>query len=271
MNPNFRADLHIHSNCSDGTDTPVEILHLAKAKGLSGLSITDHDTILAYTTELYRESEELGIKLLRGVEISSEWKGQTVHILGYSFDDRLRSFLKQAIERRNARNSQILENLQKRGMTIEEEELRFANDAQIVGRTHIALAMVQKRFVSSRQEAFDLYLQDGASCYAEGETSLPQEVIQAIHDANGWAILAHPHMYRNDALFQQLFTFPFDGMEAFYAGSYGNVRFVDKARDNGWILTGGSDYHGAIRPFNSIGSSWVNELVFNNVMKPNEK
>lgn len=114
MNNDFRADLHIHSCYSDGTDTPLKILEMAKAANLFGLSITDHDTIQAYTPKIFTAARDHDLELLMGVEISSEWQGLTVHVLAYDFDLHLEEFLKEVQERRNERNRLILEKLKKK-------------------------------------------------------------------------------------------------------------------------------------------------------------
>ena len=140
----FRADLHCHTNCSDGSDDPLSLLDLAKQAGLSGLSITDHDTIQAYTPELYAKAKEYGIELLIGTEISTEFEGLTVHILAYGFDETLKEFLDEVVKRRQERNRQILLKLKKKGIVIEESELRLHGPDQIIGRPHIAAVLLKR-------------------------------------------------------------------------------------------------------------------------------
>lgn len=259
----FRADLHIHSSCSDGTETPSQILDLAILAGLCGLSITDHDTIQAYTPEFWKEAQEKKIELLMGVEISSEWQGLTVHILAYSFDLSLQSFIHQVQERRKERNIRILEKLKKRGIQIDETELSV-DSLQIVGRSHIAAAMVKKKAVSSMQEAFEQYLKDDGCCYAPGGKFAPHEVIQAIHESNGFAILAHPHFLKRGHFLREILALSWDGFECYYGvlPKGQEVPWVKMAQDRNLIITGGSDYHGKNRSYLPIGCSWVNEETF---------
>ena len=182
----FRADLHCHTICSDGTDSPIEVLHMAKRAGLQGLSITDHDTTAAYTGELVEEAKKLAIRLLTGVEGSSELETIPVHILGYGLDlesQSFRTFLERMQKRRTDRNRLILEKLFKKNMPISEEELTSFAQKRTIGRPHIAQLMIQKGFVSSIKEAFDLYIKEGASCYAAGLKHKPQEVIEEIQRA----------------------------------------------------------------------------------------
>ena len=262
MNEQFRADLHIHTTCSDGSHSPQAVLELAHAAGLSGLSITDHDTIQAYTPEIYAMASDLKLELLKGVEISSEWEGLTVHILAYAFDPGLQVFLDQVAMRRKERNRKILDKLKKKGIEIDEAELHSNGPSQIVGRPHIADALIRKKAVASVKEAFEKYLRDGASCYSQGGKFTPYEVCEAIHQQNGKAVLAHPHFLKRGRFLNQILSLPFDGIECYYARMLKESEkpWLKIALQRHWISTGGSDYHG--RLYDQIGSSWVNETIF---------
>jgi len=262
----FRADLHCHTICSDGTDTPEQILRRAAALGLQGLSITDHDTIDAYSPELFLLASELGVRLLPGIELSSEWENSSVHILGYGIDleaATLRNFLFQMTLRRRERNEKMLEKLRRKGFSIHMEELE-ALAFRTIGRPHIAQILVEKGYVASRKEAFDRYLQDGASCYAPGIKFTPTEVIEQIHLAGGKAILAHPHFLKKGPFLWALLALPLDGLEGYYSNLHPGQEkpWLDIAKDRKWIVTGGSDYHGTVRPGIPLGSSWVGSETF---------
>ncbi|MBF8262372.1 MAG: phosphoesterase [Parachlamydiales bacterium] len=264
MNNEFRADLHVHSRCSDGTDSPQKLLELAVGAGLRGLSITDHDTIQAYTPELWSQAGALNIELLRGVEISSEWQGLTVHVLAYAFDDGIHVFLNEVLQRRIDRNRRILEKLKKKGICIDEAELHSSGPAQIVGRLHIATAMLEKKAVGTIQEAYDGYLKDDACCYASGGKFTPREVIEAVHAHRGRAILAHPHFLKKGHFLRDVLAHPFDGLECYYSRLTKDQEtpWVKLAEKHHWLATGGSDYHGRHRPNIPLGASWVNEETF---------
>ncbi len=264
----FRADLHCHSNCSDGTDHPLKLLDLAKEAGLSGLSITDHDTIQAYTPELYAKAKELGITLLIGTEISTEFQGLTVHILAYGFDHSLGEFLKEALDRRKDRNRKILAKLKKKGIAIEESELPTFGPEQIIGRPHIAAALLKKGEVSSIQEAFERYLQDTASCYVPGGKFTPLEAIRMIQEAKGKAVLAHPHFLKKGRFLREILGHPFDGIECYYGRLHKaqEAPWLKIAQEKGWLITGGSDYHGSLRPYIHLGCSWVGEAAFQRLL-----
>jgi 3',5'-nucleoside bisphosphate phosphatase len=263
----FRADLHCHTVCSDGTDEPRALLQLAKQAGLQGLSITDHDTLDAYTPELFTDAEALGIRLLPGIEISSEQDDDSVHILGYGYDladAGLKEFLVQMQKRRGERNRAILQKLAQRKMPISEEELKAFAIHRTIGRPHIAHLMVKKGYVATIREAFERYLRDGALCYSPGIKYQPREVIDRIHKAKGKAILAHPHFFKKGSFLRKLLDLPFDGIECYYGNLAKELElpWLKIAKERGLIATGGSDYHGHLKPHIPLGCSWVSQHTF---------
>lgn len=257
----YRADLHCHTTCSDGTMTPSEVLHLAKEKGLSGLSITDHDTLDAYSEETYALAKELGIDLFIGVEFSTRYHKFSVHILGYGVEktDKLLSFCKEHKRRRDHRNKQILEKLRNLSLVVTEEELAAKKTGEIVGRPHIAQIMVEKGYVRSIQDAFDRYIGDRKCCFVEGEPFGVQETIDAIHAANGKAFIAHPHLIQKSGILRILLGMNFDGIECYYSLLYHEMekKWLKVAKEKNWLISGGSDFHGAVKPQVTLGCSWV--------------
>ncbi|MBS0626459.1 MAG: PHP domain-containing protein [Verrucomicrobia bacterium] len=271
MMDEFRADIHCHSDCSDGTDSPEKLLHLAVAAGLQGLSITDHDTVDAYTPELFAEANRIGLKLLTGIELSSEIEETSVHVLGYNFNpysSSLKTFLLELQKRRAARNRAILMNLTQRNLPISEKELHDyaarVREKRTIGRPHIAALMLEKGYVHTLQEAFEVYLKQGACCYAPGIKFTPYEAIQQIRLADGKAVLAHPHFLRKGQMTRQILSLPFDGIECYYSRLPKEQErpWLELAKQKGWIATGGSDYHGSFKPNIPLGCSWVNEATF---------
>jgi len=272
----FRADLHCHSYCSDGSDSPETLLKKAKEVGLSGLSITDHDSIEAYTPEIFALAKELNIALLTGVELSSEWEGTSVHILGYGMDVEskdLKDFLAEMIRRRNTRNQAIIDKLKAKKIAIEMAEVEaLAHELashRTIGRPHIAAVLVQKGIVNSVQEAFELYLQEGKGCYVSGIKYTPMDGIEIIHKAKGKAVLAHPHFIKKGSHVRYLMSLPFDGIECYYGtlSKFQEAPWVERAKQKGLIATGGSDYHGHFKPHIQLGCSWVGVDVFNLLSK----
>lgn len=268
MHKEFRADIHCHSTCSDGSDTPLELLHKAAQADLQGLSITDHDTVDPYTPELFAEAKKLGIAILSGVEISSELDDTSVHILGYGYDihnQGLKHFLSLMQEKRSERNRAILKKLTDRKMPITEAELKDFARLRTIGRPHIAQLMVHKGYVSTIREAFEKYLREGALCFASGLRFHPKEVIEEIRKAGGKAILAHPHFIKKGSFLRKLLDLPFDGIECYYSvlAKALEVPWLKIAKERNWIATGGSDYHGSLKPHITLGCSWVSEHIFN--------
>lgn len=261
---NFRADLHIHSCFSDGTDSPEDLVKKVLEANLQGFSITDHDTLQAYST-VFDFADKSGIYVLPGVELSASYNDTSVHVLGYAFNlnnEEMHALCKRHMIRRKDRNEQILKKLRGLGINISDEEL-CCNHLGTIGRLHIARILHNKNVVVSVQDAFNRYLGEGKPAYSAGEHISVLETIKTIKGANGKAILAHPHLLPAASTVRNLMKLPFDGLEGYYAHlSTENGRWVRLAKENGWLCTGGSDYHGFSKPFNVIGSSWVDRESF---------
>jgi predicted metal-dependent phosphoesterase TrpH len=272
----FRADMHMHSYFSDGTNSPEELLYLAKEKNLSAISITDHDTIDAYDDNLFELAKKLNIKLVVGSEISSQLFNTTVHILAYGIDlysKSFKKFLKELCEKRRDRNIKILEKLRKNNIDISENDLiEYSNKTNIsktvLGRVHIAKLMVEKGYVKTINEAFDEFIKDDGPCFVMGDRFTPKEVIDQIHMANGKAVLAHPNIIKSRKVIDALLELDFDGIEVYYAKLYSvhERKWLKIAQKKNLIATGGSDFHGSVKPFITLGCSWVDEKTFNKII-----
>ena len=269
----FRADLHCHTNCSDGTATPSEVIQLACRIGLKGLSITDHDTIEAYE-EAVPAAAAHHLSLITGLELSAVHKQTSIHILAYSFapdSPPIKNFCVAQRERRENRNRQILELLKAHGMPLAPEDFMDVTTSlhRSFGRPHIALEMVRKGYVSSLQQAFQDYIGEGKPCYAPGSRYCVEETLEIIHQGGGLAVIAHPHLIQNAAVLKDLLGMNFDGIEGYYARfpRTEQERWVKIGVRKGWLVTGGSDYHGAIKPQISLGSSWIGEEIFNTLQQ----
>ena len=266
----FRADLHVHSNCSDGLQTPKELLELAKEANLSGLSITDHDSIKAYDDALFAYADELGIRLLTGVEFSCRHEEKVVHVLGYGFDcdsKPLNALCERHIERRKNRNLSMLDRLKGKGIEITYEEVEAVSEG-VMGRPHIAQVLVQKGVVKSVKDGFDRYLGDKKPCYVTGDTISVVETIDVIHQAGGKAFVAHPHLAKDTKFVKRLLQLKFDGIECYYAkfAPSKELPWIELAMKHELLISGGSDFHGSIKPLNSLGCSWVDEERFNAII-----
>lgn len=275
ITPFFRADLHCHSSCSDGSLEPEALVAMAANRELAGLAITDHDTFAAYEAA-FPAANLHSIQLITGVEFSSEWQGASLHILGYGFamdHPKLLELCERHTERRWRRNQAMLEKLHHHGFSLDIEEL-YAQGAKAVGRPHIARLLVEKGYVTDMRLAFLRYLGDRACCYVSLETISSEETIDLLHEAGGVAILAHPHLLREEIELETLLALPFDGLEAYY-GSFSyqkNNQWVEHAKKRGWkLITGGSDYHGELKQTNQLGSSWVAEEIFSPLLALSRK
>jgi len=261
----LKYDLHTHTVFSDGTFSIQQLFDLAKLSGLSGLSITDHDTVEAYF-HMPKTDLEIGV----GVEFSCFHQDESVHVLGYDIiidHPAITSLCARHKHRRLGRNLEILKNLKKLGIEISESELYDRFDKRTVGRPHIAQILVERGVCSSIEHAFRELLGEGKRAYAQGDRVMVEETIDIIRQAGGKAFLAHPHVIRKNKLLKALKQLPFDGVEVFYAKyprseilSYENL-----AHEKKWLISGGSDFHGELKSFNSLGSSWVDKEHFDKI------
>jgi len=268
-NKHVRIDLHIHSTASDGTLSPSEILSLAGNLNLGAISITDHDTIEG-SREAIAHGIPPSIKFLTGVEISAAPPpaftcSGSFHILGYSIriDD---PFLNQTLGRlqdaRRSRNPKIIDNLNKLGMDISFSDLIDEFGDKQLGRPNIAQIMLKKGFVGSINEAFDKYLARGKPAYVDKYRIDCKDAIEIILGAGGIPVLAHPFLLKleKDVLFEKLIitlkAMGLMGMEIYYPLHSRELTayYVEIADRHGLLITGGSDFHGSIKPDINMGS-----------------
>jgi predicted metal-dependent phosphoesterase TrpH len=269
MNEDFKADLHCHSSCSDGSMSPIELIQFAHSKGFKGLSITDHDTIEAYKPASIAVAQELGIKLGTGVEFSCDYQGTSLHILAYDYSLKTKAIhdlCDRHIKRRQQRNEGILNLLNKHQMFIEMEELASVQSEPkgILGRPHIALLMVEKGYAFSIKDAFQRFLGEGKKCYVKGASFSIEETSEVIHEAGGKMFVAHPHLIPKHVSIKELLKLPFDGIECYYSRFPRNYaeKWIAVCTKKELLVCGGSDFHGDLKPENSLGSSYVNKQLF---------
>jgi 3',5'-nucleoside bisphosphate phosphatase len=262
-----KFDLHIHTTFSDGSCSPQELFDKAKAIELSGLSITDHDTVDAYYN-LPKTDLVIGI----GAEFSAFLNDESIHVLGYDFifdHPIIQEFCEKHKNRRYQRNLAILKNLQKLGFSISESELYTRFNDRTVGRPHIAQMMIEMGVSKSMEQAFKEYLAEGKKAFAPGEKFSVQETIEVIKKAEGKAFIAHPHFIKKNHVIRELQKLPFDGIEVFYARYPKSETLVWEklAKEKNWLISGGSDFHGEFKTFNQLGSSWVDEELFKKIFQ----
>ena len=250
-------DLHTHSWFSDGTKSPTELVQLAANSGVSAIAITDHDTMDG-VDEAMAVSSEFGVEVVPGLEVSVIHKKKPLHILGYFMDpadSKLAAALSVLQEARDRRNAKIIAKLQAVGVAATVEELKKISGIGQTGRPHIAKLLVNHGLVRSIPQAFDEYLKKDAKAYVARFAYSAEEAISFITEAGGLAVLAHPIQVDKTlnslvTLLPVLKSYGLDGIEAYYPTQKKKMRKRIRmfARENDLLLTGGSDYHGDIRP-----------------------
>ncbi|WP_066686154.1 PHP domain-containing protein [Christensenella intestinihominis] len=251
-------DLHMHSTASDGTDTPKEIITKCRKLGLKLSAITDHDTMDSQP-EAIATAKELRLKYLAGVEFSVRHTGE-LHILGYGMDTKDKELTAMMDDLRGSRVERVREIIrvvQEHGMKIEFADVERFAKGNTLGRPHVALALIEKGYASDLQDAFTRYLNEEGSCYVQRRKLNPQQAIEMILKTGGIPVLAHPKFVRADnieTLTAELKEMGLGGIEAYYpAHSDADVeRYLGIAKRHGLLVTQGSDYHGAMRPYAAI-------------------
>ncbi len=260
-------DLHTHSTESDGTLSPEDLVGHAKELGLSAIALTDHDTVNGLP-KARRRAKELGIELVPGIELSTDYEGMEVHILGYYMDETEPAFLtklQEFVDGREHRNDQMMELLQKEGFAITMEDLRRENPDSVITRAHISRYLVEHGFVKDKATVFQVYLGDGCRCYVPREKITPFEAIRLIQLGGGLAFFAHPvlcHMEdgRLRSFIQSLKEAGLAGIEAMYSLNRPEDEAYLKrlAEEYGLLVSGGSDFHGENKPDIQLGTGKSN-------------
>lgn len=243
------VDLHLHSTASDGLLTPADLVAQAKAGGLEVIALTDHDTT-AGLDEAQAAGESGGIRVIPGIELSTVLAGDEVHILGYQLDPRHQG-LQQLLEKirlsRIGRIEKMISRLNALGFKLTWEEVAsLGSNASSLGRPHVARVMVEKGYVSTVKEAFDLWLDSGRKAYVPRFKLHPAEAIAIIHEARGLAFLAHPGLLKASSLIAQVAEFGLDGMEVYHPqhSPQQAQAFLHQAEELGLHISAGSDFHG---------------------------
>lgn len=277
-------DLHIHSTASDGTFSPTEIVNNAlKIAGNENplvIALTDHDTVSGIKEfQKAASKHKKQLTAIPGIEISTNYHGIEIHILGYNINPENKLLLEQLKlyrESRDGRNEKIIEKLKAQGFNLSIDELTPAKPGESVGRPHIAKLMMKKKYVFSVQEAFDKYLAEGRNCYVERLMPTPQEAISLIKNSGGIPVLAHLMLYKKlnaaqkETLVHELKEDGLIGIETYYS-TYTPVEqlYVSSlAKQWGLSETGGTDFHGQNKPqislFQGFGELEIPESILDN-------
>ena len=268
-------DLHVHSNCSDGTCTPEELVDLAAGQGLVAFALTDHDTVDGVERAM-NAAKDRHIQVIPGVELSCEYtisptRKQEIHILGYNLDwnqPELCETLDAVAKERDDRNRKMCENLNHAGYPIDYDSLveRFGNT--VLTRAHFARFLLEKGAIPSIDSAFKKILAQDGPYFVMRKYLTPEKGIELIKKAGGMPVLAHPLLYKMSVtelhnLLTELKGYGLQGVEAMYSRNRGNDEaFVRKlASEYGLFITGGTDFHGANKPDLEIGTGEGNLRV----------
>jgi hypothetical protein len=259
-------DLHSHTNESDGSCSPAQLIGEAAGAGVKVLGITDHDTFAGYdrAAPLARPA---GIELVCGIELSTKLRGHSVHLLGYFLgEDGLGDFREWVLEMqasRRERNVRLAARLRELGfdITLEEAEARGRG---MTGRPHFAQIMIEKGYVADYRQAFDQYLDESAKGYVYRREPGFEEGVARIRRAGGVASLAHPTRVRGDvaAMMPELCGAGLNAIEAYHSDHTPRETetFLDLAARHGLLVTGGSDFHGEVKPGVLLGTGWEGNL-----------
>lgn len=287
----LQVDLHVHSNRSDGTYTPRELVDYAMKKGLAAFALTDHDTVdgldeaISYAEKLRREhssvrQEEflpengspvndakqspLIPEVVPGIEFSTEYQGQDVHIVGLYIDHHNEAFAAQLqafVDSREERNRKMCRLLTEGGIPVTYEALTEEFPNAVLTRAHYAKYMLNHGFIKSMKEAFDRYVGDHCPYYIPREKVTPAQAVSLVLQAGGIPILAHPVLYhmsdtRLDQLVCELKNAGLIGLEAIYSTyeAYEERQMRELAAKYGLLISGGSDFHGGNKPGLDLGT-----------------
>ena len=252
------ADLHIHTKFSDGTYSPEELINQAARVGLDSIAITDHDTLdgVARTTEAAREKN---IEVISAIELTAQYNGLEVHILGYFIDYSSSTLIKKLAVLKEVRRERIykmVDKLKKMNIDIEAEQVFKISGSGTVGRLHLARALLEAGYVDSIYRAFHKYIGDQSPAYICGFRFNPLEAIKLIRDYGGIAVLAHPLSLKRDDLIPLFVEYGMRGLEVYYP-EYAKTMtdyYSSLADKYKLLITGGSDFHGDAKPEVKLGS-----------------
>ena len=248
-------DLHCHSIFSDGTDAPEALALKADALGLAALALTDHDTLEGLPRFLGAQAQ-VTTRLLTGIELSCRFLNRELHVLGLLFDPEdaiFQSRIEEIRGRRNTRNDALIARLQGLGIPINLQDVQAFAPTNLISRTHFAKLLAAMGIVPTAQEAHRKLIGEGGPAFVPFQELSPTEASQWIHEAGGIAIVAHPGRFAGgrfiwDEAMADLREMGLDGF-----GPTETRRFLQLAERLGMIASGGSDYHGAMKPGLELG------------------
>jgi predicted metal-dependent phosphoesterase TrpH len=252
------ADLHLHTQFSDGTFTPEELAGHGARLGFAAMALTDHDTVEG-CARMAAACAAAGMEFIAGAELTAEHNDTEMHLLGYFLDTQNERLLAEIAKFQSARQNRIREmvaRINESNVPLAVESVFALANCKSPGRPHVARALVQAGLVSSLDEAFDRYLKKNRPAWVPKAKVSALEAIELVHQAGGLAVMAHPGLNRTDEIIPTIVDAGLDGIECFHTkhSSAMTDRYLQIADKYHLLVTGGSDCHGFSKSKPLIGT-----------------
>ena len=266
------ADLHLHTNFSDGTFTPEELVLHAQKSGLACIAATDHDTVEA-CARAAAACAAVKMEFIPGAELTAEHEDTELHVLGYFLDTANEKLLAEISKFQVVRQSRIHEmvaRVNELGVPLQAESVFALANCKSPGRPHVARAMVKAGYVKTLDEAFDRFLKKGRPAWVPKSKISALEAVELVHQAGGLAVMAHPGLNRTDSIIPALVAAGLDGIECFHTkhSTAMSERYLEIADKYNLLVTGGSDCHGFSKGKPLIGTV---KLPYEHIEKMKER
>lgn len=260
------ADLHLHTNFSDGTYTPEELAAHGKRVGLAAMALTDHDTVEG-CERMATACAGLEIEFIAGTELTAEVDGTELHLLGYFLDTKNPKLLAETGKFQTVRQDRIREmvaRLNEHNIPLRAETVFEIANCRSPGRPHVGRALIREKFCKSMDEAFERFLKKGKPAWVPKFKISALDAIELIHGAGGLAVMAHPGLNRTDSIIPGLVEAGMDGIECFHSKHPPKTseHYLQLAAKYNLLVTGGSDCHGLSKGKPLIGSVKLAEKYF---------
>ena len=245
-----KVDFHVHSTCSDGLLTPENVVKRAYEKSVKYLALTDHDTVSGLDIAKAK-AKSLGINFIPGIELSTNYNKESIHILGFFKDEsykdkKLINYLDELKERRNIRAIKMIEKLKEEfNIIIDKDRIFKKANGGVIARPHIAYEIIESGYNYTKDEIFNKFIGKDCPAYVPTTKISPEEGINILRKHNALVFLAHPILIKKSPLTDFL-SFGFDGIEGVYFqnSKEDEKRFINFALENNLLISAGSDCHG---------------------------